>query len=327
MASCCWHEDFQYEIAEEVTTWSRTTEWVDLLAMFSAQSYFTGIPDFVRGNVGLLAWRVYASAVAQYVESYFQYQHTGRPDGFRYSRSTLVERLGGVHPVVVMVVPDRYMAEATPTWNNRFHLSSALDYTDRDLESSIPEQVKQGGYYQDFITARNQGLHGLTSELDIDINLSFVYFPQLEWPGGTLSHVATFLTRFGGALNVDFRVNIPGDPPSLEGRVTPIITVSYATWVAAVQDAAIDDVIATMARSAGPAPPVSDLGIVRALNRIYPQSNEGEIDLLMNGESVGWDGEDWQDDNAVALMQANFAVLPVQLWSAPNAMMEVQSGT
>lgn len=317
MGMCCWsHSTIPYG---EITSWSDSTEWLDPVGS-GAEAFWSGRPSFLAGEVGDLAWRVYADALSQWVRSFADFSHFGTVDVMTHARTFVQSLVGGLHPVIVLAVPDLYMNSYDGgAWRNKFHFSTALDWTG-DLSTSIPRQVKDGLFYQNFLRARNEGLYGLTTELDIDINFSWVYFPGLEYAGGSVRHNAIFLSQQRSMTHVQLSGKRPRRNTDLSGVVVPIITVGYARWVQAVQTDTINDVISAMVSSGpGPAPGTTDASIIAGLNRIYPQSEgDNEVGLKVFDDVVDWDVVDWQDTHAVQNLVDLLYTKPVHIWSPPD---------
>lgn len=315
--ACCWsHSDIPYG---DVTSWSDSTEWIHPIASGS-EVFWSGRPDFLAGEVGDLAWRVYADALSQWVQSYASFSHFGTVDAFTHARTFVQSLRGGLHPVVVLAVPDLFInSYAGGAWRNKFHWSTALDFTG-DLNTEIPRQIKAMAFYQNFVLARNEGRYGLTSELDIDINFSWVYFSGLEYAGGSVRHNSVFLTEHRSMAHFQLSGKRPRRRTDLSGVVVPVITVGFSRWVQALQTGTVDSVITEMVLSGpAPAPEVPDDSIIAGLNRIYPQS-EGDnvVGLKIFEDVVDWDVSDWQDLHAVQELIDLCYTRPVQTWAPPD---------
>lgn len=326
MASCCWFDDF-LSTTGDPTTWADGTDhWTDFVASGEVPPYdafFGGMPAHLLGGIAREAWLSYSAAVSQFVEGYIKYHHTGRVEGSKYGRSLVVERYGGVHPVVVLVVPDGYIRNYTANWRNTFHWSFDLDWTRDDLNTYIPAEIKTYPYYEEFIAARELGFPNWpdadmkpesTSELDIDINLVWCRFSDLHHPGGTVAHYSAFLSLFGGGLHCEFTGLVP--PNDIGDRyVAPILVVDYTTWIAGLAETGKTDLGCRYAHAAGPAPTTTDESIVSGLNRLYPlNQNNVEIVVRVNGEDLELDEDGWDRYD----ISQRLRYLPVQEWSAPN---------
>ena len=322
LGSCCWYQDFSSTVRAPTSWLSNTHAWIDLAQSGATSAFFSGIPKYLKGSVAIDAWNKHASAVSQFVSGYFAYHHKGGAEAVHYGRANIRQRFGGLHPVIVLVVPDGYMRNYTPLWKNKFHWGLETDFSVTDLNTAIPAEVKTYQYYNQFIQAREQGFPNWssddmkptsTSELDIDINLGFCHFENLERHGGTVSHIASFLASYGSGLSVDFSSYFPPRTDEDDGRlVFPIITVDYTTWIAGQASGEVD-LICSYANSAGPAPTTEDDSIIAGLNRIYPL-NQDNITLRSSVNGVVVEYETVQE----LFDQLKF--LPVQEWSSPNDM-------
>jgi len=341
MASCCWFDDFQGTVSEVIDSWENGTDaWQNLNLSGDVpphSAFFSGLPDFLRGNIGQLAWRIYSDALSQYSTVFHRFHHTGRNDVFAYGRSSVTTRSGGLHPIAVLVAPDGYVRWHTPTWRNKFHYLSIprSSVYGNNIDTDFPAEVKQQQYYVEFIAARNVGFPNWpqngpppkppgVSELDVDINLGWVNFNNLDYAGFSTAHTTALITRFGGGLHSVFSAKVPrvkiedGLPESVV--VVPAVVVDYTTWIAGTANQSKQDVITEYAHTAQPGPTVNqDTSIIDGLNRIYPLSvDDAEVSLVLNDILVDWEASEWQDVLAVQNLIDLLEVIPVQDWSSPN---------
>lgn len=339
--ACCWFRNELAGVISPVPFAEGTDGWCDFTHSGDVTPhdlYFSGFPDFLQGESAILAWNGYVSSLSQYAESFLRWHHNGFVDSFRFARSNLRQRTGGLHPCVVLVVPDGYMHYYTPLYDNKFHFSSGIDLRG-DLNTTIPRQIKAQTYYTDFIAARNLGFPRWpddgdprkpqsTSELDIDINFSFVFFRNLDRAGGSWVHTNVLLSQFGGACHSEFVVKIPErDLGMFESLVVPIITVDYMTWTTGQLNQSTEYLITQYAHTAGPAPNVQDMSVIEGLNRIYPaRTDDTEVGLKINDQVVDWTDSDFTDDLHVSNLIDLMRCMPVQEWSAPSDIQLYQMG-
>lgn len=325
MATCCWERELIDVVNPK--SWKVSTDgWVEL--PMNEDVFFSGIPD-LAGAGTLKVWSNYASAMSQYARSTIRLSHSGHVRAFQYGRAFTTLRRGGVHPVIVFVVPDGYMQYYTPLFDRKFRFASAMDL-DGDLNVDIPRQAKADPYYVEFIAARNEGFPRWpndqkpesTSELDIDINFAWVHFDNLEYPGQLYHHHTLLMTQNGYALETEFALNTPAaDKPQYNEIIIPIIFVKYSAWLQALSQTSTEEAINTMAKTAGKTPSGQDDSIEEGLNRIYPMSTETpKLIFRINQQEIDWGEDEWLGEEAVGDLQMLFNTLPVQEWSAPNAM-------
>lgn len=327
--ACCWRPGFNSNIVDP-ESWSNTSGgWFDLTDNLQPFVIFSGIPDWLTGEQGLLAWRIYADAMARFTTSYAAYHHHGEIDAPNYLRTFAGEKFGGTAPVAVFVVPDYYLNFVQLQYRNKFVWSSALDYTG-DVNTDIPQQLMSHPFFTEWRRWRDQepgrGVppqhlpDGSISDDDIDINLSYVYFEDLRLAGGYYFHISTFLTTYGGRLVTAMNGEVPRIDPDLSGFVTPVVIVSRSQWLAdiGVSGQGIDKTIAGYAFSATPGPNIDDMTILDGFNRIYPNDEDPQVRMYLNRERVEWTLSDFEDEQSTNRLQGMLDYSPVQEYSAPS---------
>lgn len=158
------------------------------------------------------------------------------------------------------------------------------------------------------------------SEDDIDINLSFVHFDNLQLAGGFFFHAATILSNFGSRMVVALNGEVPRlDVDQNDDWDTPVIIVSRSGWLADLADKDADTTIAGYAHTATPGPNVQDATIIDGYNRIYKRDDVVAINAYINGIRLEWTDRDWRAITSTNDFFALLHYLPVQDYSAPSA--------
>lgn len=346
--ACCWAMGFDARIIEPQSWVQNHNGWIDFSGSLPVQTVFSGRPGFLGGTEGSAAWRIYSNAFTQYVYSQFSAHHHGYLSTLDKLRSRVDGAYGGIAPVAVFVVPDLYMEHYTPLYNNNFKFSSAVTYDfdvaggERHVSDPIPNefywtdvvaQLKNDPYYVDFITQRDLGFPSIDpqlwvdagiespSELDIDIALRWIWFPQLLVAGG-FSRITTWcLDTFGGLLVTEFKSTLPKEDQPLAGWPIPIIFVKYSPWIASAGGDITQ--FTTVAQTAGPAPGVQDASIVDGFNRLLPNNEQEVVSVTINGQQIP-DDFDFDDGFATDRIRSMMSFQPVQSYSAPTDIQRMQ---
>lgn len=172
--ACCWEPGFLGNSLDEIRFWVDTTPgWLDLL-MLQPQDpsvIFSGVPDWIGGNDGLTAWRVYQDATRRFLSYQNTYQHHGNsPETPSYMRTWAGERFGGTAPVAVFVVPDYYLNYVRLDHRNKFVWAEGIDYTG-DLNVDIPMQLMSHPFFSQWRNWRDN-----TPGQGVPADRSGVYF-------------------------------------------------------------------------------------------------------------------------------------------------------
>lgn len=340
--ACCWELGFDANIISPVPWVQNMNGWIDFSSSLDPQTVFSGRPEFLGGTEGSAAWRIYSNAYTQFVYSQFSPHHHGYLSTLDKLRSRLDGAYGGIAPVAFFVVPDLYIEHYTPLYNNNFKFSSAVTFDfdvaggERHVSDPIPNkfywtdvvtQLKNDPYYLDFITNRDLGFPTIDpelwtmagiespSELDIDIVLRWIWFPNLLIAGG-FSRLSTWsLDTFGGLLVTEFKTVLPKEDQPTEGWPIPIVFVKVSPWLASAGGTV--DHITPLVRAAGPAPNVQDASIVDGFNRLLPNDEDDVVSVTINGVPIPEDF-DFDDPFATDRLRSLMAFQPVQSYSAPT---------
>lgn len=334
MAACCWEKGFIGSVYPGLPPpWVMPQNaWCDF-STTGVQQYFSGIPPYIAGNMNIAAWRTFSDTITQYIlDTPLPPHHWGLGDVAQYGFSESISQAGGLAPVIFLSVPDYYMnfhPDALP-YLKKFHLSTALDYTAKDLGQSIPAQIHASN---PFYTRWKQWQQneapanvpvaelpkGTLHNDDIDIILEFVHFDNLEMAGGMVSHRFASLSRFMSRMWCEFRNNIPRVDPDISGLVTPVIALPRGEYIAAKATAGGFD-YARAAYTARPHSSVSDSSIIDAYNRLYPLRDEdATISMAVNNVRLQLPDEmEWNDYRVGELLRDLLYFEPVQSYSSPD---------